>query len=122
MILTSDVALVGGARVERFALRVEGGAIVAAQKLGLRVVLARSFYDWDGAPKNYREAPADATARFHELHHEFRSTPRVSVHAAPHSLHGASAAMIRAGAEAAREASVPWHLHLAEEKYQVDDA
>src|SRR5439155_22034785 len=48
--------------------------------------------------------------------------PRVSVHAAPHSLHGASAAMIRAGAEAAREASVPWHLHLAEEKYQVDDA
>src|SRR5258708_18422053 len=28
MILTSDVALVDGARVERFALRVEGGAIV----------------------------------------------------------------------------------------------
>ncbi|HZS38299.1 MAG TPA: amidohydrolase [Polyangia bacterium] len=96
--------------------------IGAAQKLGLRVVLARCFYDWDGAPKNYRETVTDATARFHELHHEFRSTPRVSVHAAPHSLHGASPAMIRAGAEAAREVGVPWHLHLAEEKYQVDDA
>jgi 5-methylthioadenosine/S-adenosylhomocysteine deaminase len=30
--------------------------------------------------------------------------------------------MIRAGAEAARSVGVPWHIHLAEEKYQVDEA
>jgi len=30
--------------------------------------------------------------------------------------------MIRAGAEAAREVGVPWHIHLAEEKYQVEDS
>ncbi len=94
----------------------------AAQKLGLRVVLARSFYDWEGAPKNYRESVTDATARFHELHHEFRAAPTVTVCPAPHSLHGASEAMIRAGAEAAHEARVPWHMHLAEERYQVDEA
>jgi 5-methylthioadenosine/S-adenosylhomocysteine deaminase len=46
----------------------------------------------------------------------------VSVQPAPHSLHGASAEMIRAGAACAREAGVPWHIHLAEERYQVDDA
>src|SRR5438067_12059852 len=219
MILTSDVALVGGARVERFALRVEGGAIVecgpalaprageqhldlgrramlpgtvnahnhsfqsllrgfgddlpflewrdralyryspklgqegvftgalfafaemalhgvttvcdffylndggnenaravvgAAQKLGMRVVLARCFYDWDGAPANYRESVEDAAQRFLELHHEFRDSPVVTVCPAPHSLHGASERMIRAGAEAAREVGVPWHIHRAE--------
>src|SRR5204863_9843442 len=37
-----------------------------------------------------------------------------------HSLHGASEAMIRAGAEAAQGG--PWHIHLAEERYQVEDA
>src|SRR5262249_31598847 len=30
--------------------------IAAAEKLGMRVVLARCFYDWDGAPASYREA------------------------------------------------------------------
>src|SRR2546430_1709866 len=96
--------------------------IGAAHKLGMRVVMARSFYDWQGAPTGYRETPADATARFLELHHEFRSSPTVTVCAAPHSLHGASEAMIRAGVDAAREVGAPWHIHLAEEKYQVDEA
>jgi 5-methylthioadenosine/S-adenosylhomocysteine deaminase len=64
----------------------------------------------------------DATQRFLELHHEFRDSPTVTVCPAPHSLHGASERMIRAGADAAREVNVPWHIHLAEEKYQVDDS
>jgi 5-methylthioadenosine/S-adenosylhomocysteine deaminase len=94
----------------------------AAQKLGMRVVLARCFYDWEGAPPNYRETVEDASQRFLELHHEFRDSPVVTVCPAPHSLHGASERMIRAGADAAREVNVPWHIHLAEEKYQVEDA
>src|SRR5262245_20082028 len=77
--------------------------IAAAERVGLRIVLARCFYDWDGAPAVYRESVDDAQARFLELHHEFVESPTVSVCPAPHSLHGASEAMIRAGAEAARE-------------------
>lgn len=96
--------------------------IQAASDLGMRVVMARCFYDWDGAPKMYRESVSDARKHFRELHAEMKGRPRVSVCPAPHSLHGASAEMIRAGAECAREAGVPWHIHLAEEKYQVDDA
>src|SRR6185295_17399940 len=46
----------------------------------------------------------------------------VSVCPAPHSLHGASRAMIEAGAASAREVGVPFHIHLAEERYQVDEA
>jgi 5-methylthioadenosine/S-adenosylhomocysteine deaminase len=96
--------------------------IAAARVLGLRVVLARCFYDWDGAPRQYRETVNEASDRFTALHKEFAGARDVLVCPAPHSLHGASAAMIRAGAEAARAAGTRWHIHLAEEKYQVDDA
>jgi 5-methylthioadenosine/S-adenosylhomocysteine deaminase len=82
--------------------------------------MARCFYDWDGGPPGYRETPAEASKRFKELREEFLIDPMVTVQAAPHSLHGASEAMIRAGAEAAGDS--PWHIHLAEEKYQVEDA
>jgi 5-methylthioadenosine/S-adenosylhomocysteine deaminase len=124
----AEMALHGVTTVCDFFYLNDGGnenarAVVgAAQKLGLRVVLARSFYDWEGAPKNYRETVADASARFLELHHEFRASPTVTVCPAPHSLHGASEPMIRAAVESAREVGTPWHLHLAEEKYQVDEA
>jgi 5-methylthioadenosine/S-adenosylhomocysteine deaminase len=96
--------------------------IAAAQAIGLRIVLGRCFYDWDGAPRAYRESVADARARFLELHREHPGSSMVRVQPAPHSLHGASEEMIRAGAEAAREVGAPWHIHLAEERYQVDDA
>jgi 5-methylthioadenosine/S-adenosylhomocysteine deaminase len=96
--------------------------IAAAAALGMRVVLARCFYDWEGAPAEYRESPSLARENFLALAREFAHSPTVSVQAAPHSLHGASAEMIRAGAECARAVGVPWHIHLAEEKYQVDDA
>jgi 5-methylthioadenosine/S-adenosylhomocysteine deaminase len=98
--------------------------IDAARRLGIRVVLARCFYDWDGAPAMYRETVPQAIASFEALSRRYRDPARhlVTVHAAPHSLHGASPAMIEAGAGCARDAGVPWHVHLAEERYQVDDA
>jgi 5-methylthioadenosine/S-adenosylhomocysteine deaminase len=98
--------------------------IEAARRLGIRVVLARCFYDWDGAPAAYRETVAQASANFTALAARYADPARrlVTVMPAPHSLHGASRAMIEAGAGCARDAGVPWHVHLAEEKYQVDDA
>jgi 5-methylthioadenosine/S-adenosylhomocysteine deaminase len=98
--------------------------IEAARRLGMRVVLARCFYDWEGAPASYREPVATAVKNFEELSAAYRDTERhlTSVHAAPHSQHGASPAMIEAGAGCARDAGVPWHIHLAEEKYQLDES
>ena len=96
--------------------------IAAARKVGMRIVMARCFYDWDGAPKQYRETIAQATANFHALHDEYQAARDVLVCPAPHSLHGASPDMIRAGAEAARTVGTRWHIHLAEEQYQVADA
>ena len=124
----AEMALHGVTTVCDFFYLNDGGnenaraVIAAAGALGLRVVLARCFYDWEGAPKMYRESVPEARARFRELSSSVRGSRTASVHAAPHSLHGASPEMIRAGAEEARSAGVPWHIHLAEEQYQVGDA
>lgn len=98
--------------------------IEAARRLGMRVVMARCFYDWDGAPSVYRETIPQAIKHFEQLFRGYhdRERFRVSVQPAPHSQHGASPAMIEAGAGCARDAGVPWHIHLAEERYQVDDS
>ena len=99
--------------------------IAAAERLGMRFVMARCFYDWDGAPAVYRETVPQAVANFEALfasHHDRSPRRMVSVQPAPHSQHGATAAMIEAGAGCARDAGVPWHIHLAEEQYQVDQS
>jgi 5-methylthioadenosine/S-adenosylhomocysteine deaminase len=98
--------------------------IEAARRLGIRVVLARCFYDWTGAPEAYRETVPQAVAHFEALARRYHDRERclVTVQPAPHSQHGASPAMIEAGAGCARDAGVPWHIHLAEEQYQVDQS
>jgi 5-methylthioadenosine/S-adenosylhomocysteine deaminase len=98
--------------------------IEAARRLGIRIVLARCFYDWSGAPEAYRETVPQAVANFEALARRYHDRDRhlVAIQPAPHSQHGASPAMIEAGAGCARDAGVPWHIHLAEERYQVDQS
>src|SRR5499427_2640824 len=73
--------------------------IQAARDVGIRLVLARTMYDWAGAPPRYRETPSAAARRVSELIHAHAGDPLLAVHPAPHSPHGASPAMIRAGFE-----------------------
>jgi len=98
--------------------------IEAARRLGMRIVLARCFYDWEGAPAAYREPVAKAVENFEALHGQYRDKARhlVTIQPAPHSQHGASPAMIEAGAGCAADAGEPWHIHLAEEQYQVEQS
>ncbi len=98
--------------------------IEAAKRLGMRIVMARCFYDWDGAPASYRETIPQAVANFEALAKQYQDRERflTTVQPAPHSQHGATPAMIEAGAGCAKDAGVPWHIHLAEEKYQVDQS
>ena len=98
--------------------------IEAARRLGIRIVLARCFYDWDGAPAAYRETIPQAVRNFEELARRYQDCERflTAVHPAPHSQHGATPAMIEAGAGCARDAGMPWHIHLAEEAYQVEQS
>src|SRR5499425_869180 len=41
--------------------------IQAARDVGIRLVLARTMYDWEGAPARYREQPEDAARRTADL-------------------------------------------------------
>jgi 5-methylthioadenosine/S-adenosylhomocysteine deaminase len=92
--------------------------IRAARDVGIRLVLARAMYDWDGAPARYRETPADAARRVAELIRAHTGDAMVAVQPAPHSPHGASPAMIRAGWEVAEAANTRFHIHVAEGQYE----
>jgi 5-methylthioadenosine/S-adenosylhomocysteine deaminase len=92
--------------------------IAAARAVGIRLVLARAMYDWEGAPRRYRETPGAAARRVGELIAAHRHDPTVVVQPAPHSPHGASPAMIRAGWEVATEADTVFHIHVAEGRYE----
>src|SRR5438132_3008762 len=110
-------------RVDFFYLQDDGNenaeaVIAAAQAVGIRLVLARTMYDWEGAPKRYRETPADAGRRVRELIAAHRHDATVVVQPAPHSPHGASPAMIRAGWEVAEAADTAFHIHVAEGQYE----
>ncbi len=94
--------------------------IRAARDLGMRIVLARTMYDWEGAPKEYQETIPDAVARTRELWQEYRGRDDVHVCPAPHSPHAASPAMIQAGSKLAEELDTRFHLHLAEGRYERD--
>jgi 5-methylthioadenosine/S-adenosylhomocysteine deaminase len=92
--------------------------IEAARAVGIRLVLARAMYDWEGAPKRYRETAADASRRVRELIAAHRHDDLVVVQPAPHSPHGASPAMIRAGWEVAQAEDTVFHIHVAEGQYE----
>jgi 5-methylthioadenosine/S-adenosylhomocysteine deaminase len=109
--------------VDFFYLQDEGNdnaeaVIRAARDTGIRLVMARAMYDWEGAPPRYREKPAEAARRTADLIARYAKDPLVRVQPAPHSPHGASAAMIRAGFEVARSADTPFHIHVAEGQYE----
>ena len=92
----------------------------AARDVGIRLVLARTFYDTDAttrAPKRYREEAAAAATRTLELARAIED-PSITVQPAPHSLHAASIETIGRAQEVARELGVPCHLHLAEAAYE----
>src|ERR671918_829756 len=68
--------------------------IEAAREVGIRLVLARSMYDWAGAPARYLETPKEAERNFRELAAALRGDRNVFAQPAPHSIHGASPEMI----------------------------
>jgi 5-methylthioadenosine/S-adenosylhomocysteine deaminase len=76
------------------------------------------MYDWEGAPHRYREEPRVAAGRVSELIRRYAGDPMITIQPAPHSPHGASAAMIRAGWEVAETERTRFHIHVAEGRYE----
>ena len=59
--------------------------IAAAGRLGMRIVLARCFYDWDGAPAEYR--PGDRTPNFDALEDDDDAMPAGALWSAGERAH-----------------------------------
>ncbi|EPZ45605.1 amidohydrolase family protein [Alicyclobacillus acidoterrestris] len=95
--------------------------IQAAKDLGIRFVMARTMYDWPGAPKSYQERIEDAVRRTRELAVKYQGDAMVAIHPAPHSPHAASPEMIQAGHRLAQELGTPYHIHVAEEMFEVEE-
>lgn len=94
--------------------------IKAAEDLGIRLVLARTMYDWDGAPKGYRETVKEAVDNTKKLAKKYQGNRMTKIIPAPHSLHAASLDMIKAGHKLAQELDTTFHIHVAEEPFEVE--
>lgn len=94
--------------------------IRAAKDLGIRLVLARTMYDWDGAPAGYCETISQACENTRALFGKYQDDDGVYVLPAPHSLHAASVGMIEAGHALAKELGTRFHIHVAEEPFEVE--
>jgi 5-methylthioadenosine/S-adenosylhomocysteine deaminase len=95
--------------------------IQAAKDLGIRLVLARTMYDWDGAPAGFQETVVEAVQRTRRLAIKYQGDPMIDIHPAPHSPHAASPEMIKAGYRLAQELDTPFHIHVAEEMFEVEE-
>ncbi|MFB4212740.1 amidohydrolase family protein [Shouchella sp. JSM 1781072] len=95
--------------------------IQAANDVGIRLVFARTMYDWGGAPKSYQETVSDAVNRTRELAIKYQGHSMVDIHPAPHSPHAASPEMIQAGHKLAKELQTPFHIHVSEEMFEVEE-
>lgn len=94
--------------------------IQAAKDIGIRLVLARTMYDWDGAPNGYLETVDQAVKNTRDLAKKYQNDSMITIIPAPHSLHGASPEMIQAGHNLANELGTKFHMHVAEETFEVD--
>ena len=95
--------------------------IQAAKDAGIRLVLARTMYDWEGAPLGYRETIDQAVSNTKQLAIKYDQNPMVKIIPAPHSLHAASIAMVQAGHKLALELGTRFHIHVAEEPFEVEE-
>jgi len=94
--------------------------IKAAHDVGIRLVLARTMYDWEGAPEGYRETVNEAYDNTRLLARRYKNNDMVTVVPAPHSLHAASPEMVEAGSALAHELGCRFHIHVAEERFEVE--
>lgn len=94
--------------------------IKAAKDLGMRISLNRTMYDWEGAPAGYVETISQAEENTLYLAEKYRDDPMVNILPAPHSLHAATPEMIQKGHEIAKKLNVKFHIHVAEEPFEVE--
>ncbi|HOO27135.1 MAG TPA: amidohydrolase [Lachnospiraceae bacterium] len=106
--------------LHNYGLESDEAVMRAAKDLGIRLALVRTMYDWDGAPKGYVETVGQAAERTGKLAEKYQTDPMINIIPAPHSLHAASEDMILAGHELAEKLGTKYHMHVAEEPFEIE--
>lgn len=106
--------------LHNFGLKSDEAIIRAANDIGIRLVLARTMYDWKGAPSGYVETIEQAVSNTRNLADQYKGNLMVNILPAPHSLHAASPEMIIEGHKLAKELGTCFHIHVAEEPFEVE--
>lgn len=106
---TADFFYLNGYGNERIA-----AVIDAADELGIRLVMGRTFLDAEWGGEATRETVGVAIDRYRELQTAYADRPRLELAPAPHSPYGASREMIEAASQLAREFGSQWYMHVAE--------
>jgi 5-methylthioadenosine/S-adenosylhomocysteine deaminase len=106
--------------LHNFGIESDEMIIKAAKDIGIRLVLARTMYDWEGAPEGYQETIEKAVENTRYLANKYKENDMVTVIPAPHSLHAASVEMVKAGHKLAKELGTCFHIHVAEEPFEVE--
>lgn len=106
--------------LHNFGIESDEMVVKAAKDVGIRLVLARTMYDWKGAPEGYVEDIDTAVSNTRKLFGKYSDDDMVYIVPAPHSLHAASPEMIQAGHSLAKELGVKFHIHVAEEPFEVE--
>lgn len=106
--------------LHNFGVKSDEMIVKAAKDVGIRLVLARTMYDWDGAPKGYQETIDEAVENTRMLANKYKDNDMITVIPAPHSLHAASIQMVQAGHKLAKELGTCFHIHVAEEPFEVE--
>jgi 5-methylthioadenosine/S-adenosylhomocysteine deaminase len=107
---------------ERLGNRYADLAIRTARRMGLRVALLRTLYDEGSkeAQRRMKEPREESVESIRALAAAWRGDPFVSILPAPHSLHGASPDAIAAASALAHELGTPFHIHLAEQRGDLE--
>lgn len=106
--------------LHNFGMESDEMIVKAAKDIGIRLVLARTMYDWEGAPEGYQETIEEAVENTRMLANKYKDNDMVTVIPAPHSLHAASVEMVQAGHKLAKELGTCFHIHVAEEPFEVE--
>ena len=97
---------------------ISNGVIAAAKDVGIRLRFLYTGYDLGKKPgqERFHRLKRPVLRSLDTLKDRYQNDPLVHIGCAPHSLHGASVAMINALVDWAYEKNEPIHIHLSEQQ------
>ncbi len=94
--------------------------IRAAEDIGIRLVMGRTFMDAKWGGKASQETVKEVTSRFEDLQGDYEGNGLISICPAPHSIYGASRPLIESAYEQAKRSGTRWYMHLADSKTSAE--